>query len=408
MVSTWPRLSQTFVLDEILALERRGVDVRIYSTKRPGDEPTHAKVAKVRAPVAYLSLRGRAGAVARAHARMARRRPRAYVRTLLAAARLCRPVDALHRFLQAGFMADMLWRQPVRHLHAHFATGPTLIAMLAHRLIGTPYSFTAHARDIYVDTPPTLLRAEMERAQAVVTVTDYNRRFLLGRILPEADGKVVCVRCGLDLSEFPFRWPRESAPGPPTILAVARLVEKKGLEDLVLAAAALRRRGHALRVHIIGDGPLLGRLQSRVAEHALQDCVTFLGSQPHEAVRAAYERASIFALPCVLAEDGDRDGLPVALLEAMASGLPVVSTSVSGIPELIDTERDGLIVPPGDVPALATALERLVTSPSLRDRIAAGARAKIEERFSIDRSAEQLMSVFEPPAQQGEVPCLRS
>ncbi len=268
-------------------------------------------------------------------------------------------------------------------------------------------TFTAHARDIYADTQPELLRAETERAQAVVTVSDYNRRYLLSRISPDSNGRVCCIHCGLDLSEFSFQWPRASEPEPPTILAVARLVEKKGVGHLIRAADILRGQGRSFRVQIIGDGDLRQVLENQVAERGLQDRVTLLGAQPHEKVRLAYARASIFVLPCLVAADGDRDGLPVVLLEAMASGLPVVSTSVVGIPELIASERDGLLVPPNDPRALADALARLLVDPDLRDRLARAARAKIEERFSIERSADRLLDLFFPIA-KGTDQCLHS
>jgi glycosyltransferase involved in cell wall biosynthesis len=286
----------------------------------------------------------------------------------------------LRRFLQAGYLADALRREPVTHLHAHFATGPTQVAMLTHELLGIPYSFTAHARDIFCDTPPALLRAEMERARAVVTVSEYNRRYLQSRSR-RLNGKVHCVACGLDLSEFPFRAPR--ATSPPSILAVARLVEKKGLGDLLEAADLLRREGHSFRVEIIGEGPLRSVLDARIAQAGLEDRVTLHGAQPHEVVRAAYERAAIFVLPCVVAEDGDRDGIPVVLLEAMACGVPVVSTSVVGIPELIHSGREGLIVPPNEPRELADALARLLVDVPLRERLARAARARIEQAYSI-------------------------
>jgi len=236
-------------------------------------------------------------------------------------------------------------------------------------------------------------------------VSEYNRRYLLSRMSPGSNGKLCCIDYGLDLSEFSFRWPRASDPGPPTILSVARLVEKKGLGDLILAADILRRQGHRFRVWVIGDGPLRQALEKQVAERGLNDCIILMGAQPHEQVRLAYDRASIFALPCVVAGDGDRDGLPNVLLEAMASGIPVVSTSVVGIPELIDSDRDGLVVPPNDALGLANALAKLLVAPDLRDRLARAARAKIEERFSIDRSAERLVDLF-VPVEKGKARCL--
>jgi glycosyltransferase involved in cell wall biosynthesis len=403
VVSTWPRLSQTFVLNEILALEQRGLLVRIFSTKDPNGELIHAKLAKVRAPATYLSFRRHGRPILLANLRIAQGLPGRYFRTLLRALRYGR-LGVLRCFFQAGYLADLVRWQPVTHLHAHFATAPTLVAMFTHDLTRIPYTFTAHARDIYADTRPEVLRAEMQRARAVITISEYNRRYL-SQISPESSGKVCCVDYGLDLSEFSFRWPRASDPGTPMILAVARLVEKKGLGDLISAADILRKQGHCFRVQIIGDGPLRQALESRVAELALQDCVTLLGAQPHEKVRLAYERASIFVLPCVVAADGDRDGLPNVLLEAMASGVPAVSTSVVGIPELIDSGCDGLVIPPNDTRALAKALERLLVDPCLRDRLARAARAKIDERFSIGRSAERLLDLFFP-IERGKGRCL--
>ena len=394
VVSTWPRLSQTFVLNEILALERRGLSVRVFSIKDPGGEPTHAKLAKVRAPVTYLSFRRRRRTILVANVRIARDLPGCYFRTLLRALRYGQRA-VLRCFFQAGYLADLVRRGSVTHLHAHFATAPALVAMFTHELVRVPYTFTAHARDIYVDTEAELLRAEMERAQAVITVSEYNRRYLQSRMSPDSNGKVRCVYNSLDLSEFSFRWPRASDPGPPVILSVARLVEKKGLGDLILAAEILRGQGRCFRIQIIGDGPLRQALENQVAERGLNDWVTLMGAQPHEQVRLAYEHAAVFVLPCVVAADGDRDGLPSVLLEAMGSGVPVVSTPVSGIPELIESERDGLLVPPNDPARLADALDRLLASAELRERLGRAARAKIEAHFSLDRSATQLLALFQ-------------
>src|SRR5437667_4831805 len=182
--------------------------------------------------------------------------------------------------------------------------------------------------------------------------------------------------------------------GEPEVLSVARLVEKKGLEDLIAAADILRRRGRVFRVEIIGSGPQRETLKAQAKQMGLADRVRLAGAQAHDAVCLAYQRASIFVLPCVVTSEGDRDGIPNVFLEAMASGVPVVSTPVSGIPELIDSERDGLLVAPNSPSMLADALDRLLRDPELRDRLAGAARVKVEERFSIDRSSRQLLSLF--------------
>src|SRR3989441_4650536 len=340
IVSGWPRLSETFVLNEVLAVERSGGSLRIFSIKDPDGEPVHARVAQVRARVTCLSLRRHWKSALQANLRLLCRQPGRYCRALLQALRYRRR-GVLLGFFQAVYLAHELSREPVAHLHAHFAHAPAPIAMWTHQLTGIPYTFTAHARDIYVETQSELLRAEAQRAQAVITCTEYNRRYLSSRLGPASNGKLHCVYHGLDLSQFSFPWPRLPDPGPPIILSVARLVEKKGLRDLIVAADILRRRGRSFRVEILGDGPLRQTLEALIGQLGLSERVQLLGTQTHDRVRLAYQRASMFALPCVITRDGDRDGIPNVLLEAMGSGIPVVSTPVSGIPELIESERDG-------------------------------------------------------------------
>lgn len=393
ILSAWPRLSETFILNEVVALERLGGRLRIFSIKNPNNDPVHAKVAEVRAPVTNLSIVSHRRAIWQANLRFFFRRPVRYCQTLLQAMRFRR--HCVRRFFQAGYLAEILSREPVAHLHAHFAHDPTLVAMFTHRLTGIPYSFTAHAKDIYVKTPPEVLRAEAELAQAVVTCTEYNRKYLVDQVGLRLNGKLHCIYHGLDLSQFKFKWPRDSQTGAPIIVSVARLEKKKGLDDLVCAAAILRRRGHRFQVEIIGDGPLRQALETRVMQLGLNDRVRLLGALPHEGVCSAYQRASIFALPCIVAADGDRDGVPNVLPEAMASGVPVVATPISGIPELIETELHGLLVPPNSPEMLADALDRLLTQPELCDRLARAARAKVEARFSKDVNSARLLALFQ-------------
>src|SRR6202521_142783 len=246
VVSTWPRLSQTFVLTEVVAMERSGVPLRIFSVKDPGGEPVHAKVAQVRAAVTYLSFRREWKRILHANLRLARELPGRYSRALLHAIGYGR-IGVMRRFFQAGYLAYLLRREPVGHLHAHFATAPTLLAMFASELTGIPYTFTAHAKDIYVDTQHKLLRKQIEQACAVVTVSEYNREYLKREISPSSNGKIRCIYNGLDLADFKFRWPRTVPPGPPVILSVARLIRNKGLEDLIKAAAILKQRRRVFR-----------------------------------------------------------------------------------------------------------------------------------------------------------------
>src|ERR1700730_15228765 len=263
VVSSWPRLSETFILNEVIAVEQSGVSLRIFSTKEPNGEPVHARVAQVRASVTCLSLRGHRRSALQANLRLLFKRPLRYCRALLQATRY-RRWSTIRRFFQAGYLADELLQEPVAHLHAHFAHAPALVAMFTHQLTGIPYTFTAHANDIYVRTPPELLRAEAQSARAVITCTEYNLRYLSSQIGPTSDVKLHCIYHGLDLSQFEFTCPRTFDPGPPVVLSVARLVEKKGLNDLIVAAGILRRRGRCFRMEIIGDGPLRQALEAQL------------------------------------------------------------------------------------------------------------------------------------------------
>ena len=396
IVKAWPRLSETFVLNEIVSLEQRGVRIRIFSVREPDPGPSHSKVSQVRAKVTYLAFRTHWKKVVPANLRLFCRRPGRYLQVLF---RVFARMVMRHRllppwhFFEAAYLVDMLARNPVDHLHAHFASTPTLVALYAHRLSGIPYTFTAHAKDIYV-SDPDIFRIKLQEARAVITCTKYNREFLSKQFGALCERKVRTIYHGLDLSQFSFRLPTKADCHEPIILSVARLIEKKGLCDLIAAADILRRRGRAFHVEIIGSGPQRETLKAQAKRLGLAERVRLAGGQAHDAVCLAYQRASVFVLPCVVASNGDRDGIPNVLLEAMASGVPVVSTPISGIPELIEPGLDGLLVPPNNPAALAEAMDKLLGSQELRESLARAARAKIESSFSLDASAERLLDLF--------------
>lgn len=397
IVKAWPRLSETFVLNEIISLEQRGLRIRIFSVREPDPGPSHRKVSQVRAKVTYLTFGTRWKQVVPANLRLFCTRPGRYLRVLLQA--LAMMATRRHRFappwhfFEACYLVDILSRSPADHLHAHFASTPALVALYAHRLSGIRYTFTAHAKDIFV-SDPRAFRVKLEEAHAVVTCTQYNHKFLSRQYGPLCDGKVRSIYHGLDVSQFGFRLPLNMDSGEPLILSVARLIEKKGLGDLIAAADILRHRGRVFRLEIIGGGPLREPLKAQAKRLGLVDRVRLSGAQAHDVVCLAYQRASVFVLPCVVASNGDRDGIPNVLLEAMASGVPVVSTAVSGIPEVIESGRDGLLVSPNDPAALAEAIDKLLASQELRENFARAARAKIESSFSLDASAECLLALF--------------
>lgn len=410
IVKAWPRLSETFILNEIISLEQRGVRIRIFSVKQADTGPAHSKVAQVRAEVTYLAFWPNWKRTIPANLRLFFRQPMRYLRGLFEATKA--NVIRHHRFavpwhfLEAAYLTDMLFRSPADHLHAHFASTPSLIALFTYRLSGIPYTFTAHAKDIYV-TDQDVFRTKLEEARAVVTCTEYNRCYLMKQFGRLADHKVHCIYHGLDISQFTFTLSRKHEAGEPVILSVARLVEKKGLEDLITAADILGRRGRAFKVEIIGSGPLRNSLKGQVQRLGLTDRVRLTGAQAHDVVCLAYRRASVFVLPCVVAANGDRDGIPNVLLEAMASGVPVVSTPVSGIPEVIESGVNGLLVAPRDARSLADAIERLLASRELSEGLACAARKKLESSFSLEASADQLLDVFGRAAaeKQSQIDC---
>jgi glycosyltransferase involved in cell wall biosynthesis len=303
-------------------------------------------------------------------------------------------MGVVRRFFQSAYLAETARRESVTHLHAHFATAPALMAMLAHRLTGIPYSFTAHARDIYVDTASRQLINEMRDAKAVITVSDYNREHLSRMLGPGAAGKVRRVYNGLNLQRFPFRSPNLLRQGPAAVLSVGRLVEKKGFEDLITAVGLLTERGCDLYLRIIGSGPLEPKLRQMIDDRRLGDRVVLLGAQAHDIVLQELRRADLFVLPCRIGGDGDRDGIPTVLLEAMAAGVPAVSTPISGIPELIETGVTGHLVPATDPDALADGIKMVLGDPELRYRFTMAARSAIEDRFKVDAATEQLLDLF--------------
>ncbi|MBI3241832.1 MAG: glycosyltransferase [Chloroflexi bacterium] len=392
LVKMYPRFSETFVVNEILELERQGLNVRIYSLHRPNDGRFHASLARVQAQVIYTPEFPLAEAekFLPAHRALFKADRSRYLRVLsnVLTARDDDFEARLKYFLKAGFIADHLLRHPVDAVHAHFATSATRVAGLVHDLIGTPYSFTAHAKDIYHrDVNIDSLRQKIGAARFVVTVSEFNRLYLQD-LTPEGVGDIRRLFNGIDLEMFR---PNPATPREPNlILGVGRLIEKKGWEDLIRACALLAEHGSSFRCEIIGNGSLEGKLRKLIAELGLSSQVKLVGARPQDEVLAAYRRATVFALPCIVGQDGNRDGLPTVLLEAMAAGLPVISTDVTGVPEIIDDNVDGLLTPQNNPAALARALDRLLVSPALRERFSAAARRKVEREFDVRQNVAVL------------------
>lgn len=408
VLKRYPRLSETFVLNEIRALERAGETLAIFSILRPEAMHAHSVHADVRAPVTYFpaTFIRRAGALAVSHAAVALTRPRGYVRALALALRWqlssrSWPATWKH-FVRAGYVANWSLKNDVRHLHAHFVNGPATVAQFAAIMCGIGHSFTAHAKDLYLSRP-VAIRHRIKTAAVAVTCTRYNAGYLATFLSDEDRRKVHTVYHGIDIGGFPFRSipdTRGPSPGePPIVLSVGRLIEKKGFPDLIEACGILAKSGLALRCEIVGGGPLREDLTRLVARGGLEDVVVLRGAMPHDRLAELYARAWIFALPSRVMPDGDRDGIPNVLVEAMATGVPVISTPISGIPELIDHGRNGWLIGPNDPCGLAAAIVRLLGDRDTCERLARAARADVEERFDCWRNVRALQSLLGGRAQ---------
>lgn len=391
-----PSVSATFVYREILALREGGLPVRPFSVRRVQADAI-AQDGRSLAPevdVLYERplrlLADLAGAFVR--------RPLRSLATLATAARdalrgtFARPSQRLRVPLQAlaGLaLGSRLARADVAHLHVHFANAPATVAMYASQATGIPFSITAHANDLYVEG--SLLAEKARRSTGLATISEVNRRFLRG--LPGVPHEQVhVVRCGVDTRSFEAR--TQTPGGPVRLLAVGRLVGKKGF-DLLLRALA--ERSHALpewRLDVIGGGPEEERLERLAIELDLFDRVEFHGARPTSEVRGALAAATAFVLPCRRDPSGDVDGIPVALMEAMASGVPVISTALSGIPELIEDGEDGWLAQPGDVASLADVLERALADEDACARVVGPARRRVERDYDQRRNAARLSRLF--------------
>ena len=398
LVKTFPRLSETFILNEILGLERLGIQIGIFSLRRPAAEPRHADVSEVKAPVTYVpSLRwkfwpGALSLLIFSHLVLFLKETRRY----LAVARFYFRVKGNSRFedfLQAAYLARALRRSEITHLHAHFANTPTTVAELVHRLTGIRFSFTAHAKDIYLTAPAELSR-KIQTAEAVLTCTEHNRQYLAG-LAPEG-ATVHLAYHGVDVMRF-GTLPRATAMKhnqPPLILSVGRFCEKKGLEYLIQACRLLVDRGYSFSCQIVGYGELQSKFERMIVDLGLQKYVSLPGRMNQDQLADLYQQAGMFVLPCLITDRGDRDGIPNVLFEAMVSAVPVVSTDISGISELVEHAQNGLLVEQRNTDALADAMELLLLRSDLRRRLAGNGRETVLRRFTLQASAQHVYRVL--------------
>jgi len=425
LMSRFPKLTETFVLFEMLAVEAQGVAVDVYPLLRGRDTGVHTEGASVwtklverfRTPRAGGVMHGEAAPlVARARYQPALslpilksqlfylwHRPRAYLGAL---GTLLRATWGSRRFFLGGLAlfpktvhnARRMAADGVSHVHAHFASHPAAAAFVIHRLTGISFSFTAHGSDLHVDRH--MLREKVAAAAFVATVSRFNKRVIdtacgAGALGADGRDKVVVVRSGVDTGVFrPEASIEPTADGVLTVLCVGTLYEVKGHRYLIEACRLLAERGVDVRCQLVGEGAYEARLRAQIAEAGLGDRVLLLGRRTRDEIAALLRAADVLVVPSVPTTDGRREGIPVVLIEAMASGAAVVASDLSGIPELVIDGETGLLAAPRDAAGLAGALGRLAADHALRRRLAAAGRAKVLAEFDIDHNAATLAGYF--------------
>jgi len=395
----FPRISETFISNEILLLEKMGFKIHIFSMRKPRESFQHRSVDQIRAMVDYLpeTILNHLPLLLSANMKLALSKPKIYlnaVSIMLRRFRRTRKIATLKHLLQAGLVVErILSKMRVTHLHAHFAHSPTSVAMFTSLLSQIPFSFTAHAKDIYISNPRQLAE-KIHMARFVVTCTEYNRKYLKA-LENRGTTPIHRVYHGIDVDLFKRQIPHTSFTLPYHILTVARLTAKKGIPTVLKAVKQLVDQGVDLRYTLVGDGDDRDLILTLIDSLGLTSICRWLGTVPHHRVLTEYQKADLFVLGCEVAKNGDRDGIPNVLVESMAMQVPVVATEVSAIPELIQNERNGLLVPPDRPDQMAAAMKRLLCDSKLRRRFILAAKERVKEEFDNKTLVRSLAHIYQ-------------
>jgi len=392
LVGTFPVLSETFIQREILELLRdKNLNVRVFAFRNGTEDislspklksgisyfhPTRPKVLVdniiefFRSPARYLGL----------------------VRLVLRG-EYSRPV--LRRWDLASLLVGISFSREIRNLdvsrvHSQWATWPTTIALAVSELRGIPFSFTAHAHDIYKNQ--MLLKEKISRAKVVVTISDFNRDYLRKLADPRDRDKIFTIYLGVNFMDFRLP-PKKKANHPPLILAVGRLIPYKGFSYLIDALELVKRQGRDFRAVIIGGGPEFRHLRKKIAEKGLAGEVGLLGALPFGKVKSYFGKADLFVAPSVVEPEGQFDGIPVVLFEAMGAKVPVIATRISGLPEAVADGENGLLVGERDAESLAAAICKLLDSPGLRKRMGEAGFRRGRKDFDLRKNVERFKRV---------------
>jgi len=386
LLERFPSFGQTFCYREVAELERQGVRVHVYSIRRPAGEPKQDWDEQIVRRVHYLPDEN--ALVSEVDQALPLGKISRETREVVE--QWGRQSDFL-RLYQAVHVGLRLQQSGLRHLHAHFAGMATRTAYWIRQFFGIPYSFTAHANDIFAPRDFVVSLAKlMEGAANIVTVSEYAAGLLRDRY-PESATKIHRIYNGVDLSRF---HPADFGSGIPAIVSVGRLIEKKGFTDLITACHLLLSRGRGFRCEIIGEGPLEAELRAQIAEAGLQSIVKLAGPLTQSEIALRLANATIFVLPCVREQGGGMDNLPTVIIEAMAAGLPVVSTALAGIPEMVEHQGNGELVPEHDPKAICAAVDRLIADPVRARRFGDRGREIAMAKFSVEANVRALRELF--------------
>lgn len=391
IVGQYPSYSEGFIANEIATLRKRDIQIIVLSLNRgPLELAMDEGVIYDRHLLSFDKLQAQFSLIQKIGFTY-------FVQLVKTAAAGASPRDFLRNikhFFSSVYFVQHLNTLQVRHIHAHFLSAPTSVAAIMSALMGIPFSGTGHAYDIYTTRDRELIK-KITAAQLIITCTQSNKTYLKGLVLPKFHDKLHHIYHGIDLTHWNFksRDPHLRKKEVVQILLIGRFVEKKGIIYLLEALAALKKSAYTIECHVIGGGELYGTYQKYRVEHGLTQHVYLHGALKQAELTHYYDRADLFVLPCLVASNGDRDGLPNVLLEALALGIPVITTAVSAIHELIEHEHTGLTVPEKDAAALAAAIVRLIEDHKLYAHLSWHGRQKVEQ-FNIDRSTDQLVHIF--------------
>ncbi len=398
LLKGYPRISETFISNEILLLESLGFHIHIISMRHPREKFTHASIKNIKAKVDYLpsTILGNLLPLGYHNLQLAIKKPKAYfIAAKKAAIRWMRTRKSatLKHLLQAGYLVNKyLPGKNIIHFQAHFAHSPTSVALFSSLLSGIPFSFFAHAKDIYT-SDPRQLKEKIDMARFVVTCTKYNQKYLT-RLANGSTTPISCIYHGINLEYF--SQPINEAPCRPPykLLTVARMTEKKGLETIYKSLSILRERGVKFIHTLIGEGDDNKKVVEFIKALGLESVTNLCGTLTHEEVIKYYADSDVFILGCQIADNGDRDGIPNVMAESMAMNLPVVATEVSGIPEFLEDRISGMMVPQKDPVAMANAIEMILTDEELREKVVIEAKKRITKNFNNQLLIHDLAKIY--------------